>query len=49
MQFQNYTQTKININNVFTKEKFTTSKLTEWFFIWENLYNSNLLTDIRGI
>ena len=48
MQSQNFTQTKINIENVFTKEAYTASKLTEWFIL-ENLYNSNLLTDIRGI
>jgi len=30
------------------KEAYTASKLTEWFIL-ENLYNSNLLTDIKGI
>ena len=47
MQPQNFMQTKINIENVFTNETYTASKLTEWFML-ETLYNSNLLTDIKG-
>jgi len=38
----------LKLEDIFNNDKYTASKLTEWFIL-ENLYNSNLLTDIRGI
>ncbi len=41
--------TTVPIKNVFgDKDKYTDAKVSEWFIL-ENLYNSNLLTDIKNI
>ena len=41
-------QMKVNVKEVFNKEKYSDAKMSEWF-LKENTYDSHMLTDIKNV